>query len=54
MNLSEIIFGEGRKDDSMRIAELDNIASGGAIDFLFHDLVPGMTPVRGPSPPKRQ
>ena len=39
-------YREGRKEDSFRLAELDNIASDGAIDFLFHDLVPDMTPVQ--------
>lgn len=46
MNINEIIFREGRKEDSNRIAELDSIASEGALDFLFHDLIPGMTPVQ--------
>src|SRR5574341_656401 len=46
MDINEIIFREGRKEDSYRIAELDNIASEGALDFLFHDLVPGMSPVQ--------
>jgi len=46
VNLDEIVFREGRKEDSRRIAELDNIASDGTLDFLFHDLVPGMSPVQ--------
>ncbi len=46
MSLDEIIFREGRKEDSNRIAELDDIASEGALDFLFHGLIPGMTPVQ--------
>jgi ribosomal protein S18 acetylase RimI-like enzyme len=37
---------EGRREDSYRIAELIDVASMGAIDFLFRDLVPGMTPVQ--------
>ncbi len=41
----KVIYREGNKEDSSRIAELDNIASDGAIEFLFHDLVPDMTPV---------
>ena len=41
----DVIYREGEKKDSLRIAELDSIASGGAIDFLFHDLIPNMTPV---------
>ncbi len=46
MHINEIVFREGRKEDSQRTAELDNIASGGALDFLFSGLVPGMTPVQ--------
>ena len=42
----KIIYREGKKEDSLRIAELDNIASDGAIEFLFHDLIPNMTPVQ--------
>lgn len=45
LDQSTITYRSGRKADCRRIAELDAIASGGAIDFLFHDLVPGMTPV---------
>ncbi len=40
-----IVYREGRKEDSLRIAQLDDIASGGAIEYLFHDLIPGMSPV---------
>ena len=42
---TQITYRVGRKDDCLRIAELDNIASGGAIEYLFRDLIPGMTPV---------
>lgn len=42
----EVIYREGKKEDCLRIAELDNIASDGAIEFLFHDLIPNMTPVQ--------
>jgi GNAT superfamily N-acetyltransferase len=42
----EVIYREGKKEDSLRIAELDNIASDGAIEFLFHDLIPNITPVQ--------
>jgi len=41
-----ITFREGRKDDSYRIAELIDIASMGAIEFLFQGIVPGMSPVQ--------
>ena len=40
-----VTYRPGRKPDCRRIAELDNIASGGAVEFLFHDLIPGMTSV---------
>ena len=42
----KVIYREGKKENSLRIAELDNIASDGAIEFLFHDLIPDMTPVQ--------
>ena len=42
----DVIYRDGKKEDSLRIAELDSIASGGAAAFLFHDLIPGMTPVQ--------
>ena len=32
--------------DCEKLAELINIASGGVIEYLFHDLVPGMAPVQ--------
>ena len=41
-----ISYRQGRKEDSYRIAELDYIASGGAAEFLFHDLVPDVTAVQ--------
>jgi GNAT superfamily N-acetyltransferase len=45
MDQPKITYRSGRKADCRRLAELDNIASSGAIEFLFHDLIPGMTPV---------
>jgi len=42
----KVIYRQGRKEDSYRISELDYIASGGAAEFLFHDLVPNTTPVQ--------
>lgn len=45
LDQSTIIYRPGRKVDCRRLAELDNIASSGAIEFLFHDLVPGLTPI---------
>lgn len=41
-----VIYRIARKEDSYRIAELDYIASGGAAEFLFHDLVPNLTPIQ--------
>lgn len=46
MPANDILFREGRVEDCYRIAELDDMASGGAIDYLFHDLVPGLTPIQ--------
>lgn len=43
--MEEVTYRPGRKPDCRRLAELNSIASGGAIEFLFHDLIPGMTPV---------
>ncbi len=45
MHINDILFREGRFEDCHRIAELDDMASGGAIDYLFHDLIPGLTPI---------
>ena len=45
MDQLTITYRSGRKADCRRLADLDNIASGGAIEFLFHDLIPGKTPV---------
>lgn len=39
-------YRQGKKDDSQRIAELDYIASDGVIEYLFHDLVPGMAAIQ--------
>lgn len=41
-----INYRPGRKKDCNTIAELINIASDGVVEYLFHDLVPGMTPVQ--------
>ena len=34
------------KKDCEKLAEMIIIASGGIVEYLFHDLVPGMTPIR--------
>jgi ribosomal protein S18 acetylase RimI-like enzyme len=39
-------YRPAEKADSKRIAELINLASDGVVAFLFHDLVPQMTPVQ--------
>lgn len=44
--ITDVQYRSAKKEDSYRIAELDYIASGGASEFLFHDLVPNSTPVQ--------
>ena len=39
-------YRPAEKKDCKKLAELINIASGGIVEYLFHDLVPGMTPVQ--------
>jgi ribosomal protein S18 acetylase RimI-like enzyme len=39
-------YRPAEKADSERIAELISLASDGVVDFLFHDLIPHMTPVQ--------
>jgi ribosomal protein S18 acetylase RimI-like enzyme len=39
-------YRPAEKADSAKIAELINIASDGIVEYLFHDLVPKMTPVQ--------
>ena len=41
----DIIYRDGQKEDCAALAEFVSIASGGVIDFLFHDLIPGKTPL---------
>ena len=40
----EINYRIANKTDCARMAELINIASGGVVEFLFHDLMPKLTP----------
>ena len=40
----DITYRTARKADCVRMAELINIASGGVVEFLFHDLMPKLTP----------
>ena len=42
----KIKYRLGEIQDSEKIAELINIASDGVVEYLFHDLVPGMSPVQ--------
>jgi GNAT superfamily N-acetyltransferase len=39
-------YRPAEKEDSAKLAELINNASDGVVEYLFHDLVPGMTPVQ--------
>ena len=41
-----IVYRTGEKNDCTKLAELINIASDGVVEYLFHGLVPGMTPVQ--------
>jgi ribosomal protein S18 acetylase RimI-like enzyme len=42
----DIIYRTARKADCLPMAEMINIASGGVVEFLFHDLIPELTPVQ--------
>ena len=42
----DINYRTGRIEDCSRVAEFVYIASGGVVEFLFHDLIPGQTPVQ--------
>ena len=44
--MSEIEYRPATKEDSAIIAELIGIAAGGVVDFLFYDLIQGVTPVQ--------
>ena len=41
-----IKYRSAKKEDSRKLAEQINIASDGVVEYLFHDLIPGMTPVQ--------
>lgn len=41
-----IQYRPAHKEESVKLAEMINIASGGVVEYLFHDLIPGMTPVQ--------
>jgi hypothetical protein len=42
----DVTYRQGIKKDCNVLAEFINIASDGIIDFMFHDLIPGVTPVQ--------
>ncbi|ESA33677.1 gcn5-related n-acetyltransferase [Leptolyngbya sp. Heron Island J] len=42
----EVLYRAGQKTDVKTLAELEDIASGGAVEFLFHDLMPGVSAVQ--------
>ena len=42
----KITYRAGRKEDCSKLAELIHIASGGVVEFLYHELIPGQTPVQ--------
>jgi len=44
--LMEITYRNGIQDDCTVLAKLVDIASEGVIKYLFHDLIPDMTPVQ--------
>jgi len=41
-----IILRDAKRGDAPEMARLVEIASGGFIDFLFHDLIPGMSSLK--------
>jgi ribosomal protein S18 acetylase RimI-like enzyme len=42
----DITYRPARKADCLQMAEMINIASGGVVEFLFHDLTPELSPVQ--------
>lgn len=40
-----IHYRTGRRDDSKKLAELIDIASDGVVEYLFHDLFQGLSPL---------
>jgi ribosomal protein S18 acetylase RimI-like enzyme len=42
----EILYRKGRKEDALFMAGLVRAAAGGVVEYLFHELVPGVTPVQ--------
>jgi ribosomal protein S18 acetylase RimI-like enzyme len=42
----DVTYRTARKSDCLQMAEMINLASGGVVEFLFHDLVADLTPVQ--------
>jgi len=42
----DITYRPGGKGDSAKIAELIGLASGGVVEYLFHDVVPGLSAIQ--------
>lgn len=43
--VGEATLRPAKKKDCHKLAELESIASGGVIDYLFHELMPGYSPI---------
>ena len=41
-----VIYRTGQIDDCGNLAQFVDFASGGVVEFLFHDLIPGQSPVQ--------
>ena len=41
-----LIYRAAEKRDCLKLAELRNIASDGIMEYLLHDLIPGMKPIQ--------
>ena len=41
-----ITYRDGRIEDCLKLAELNYIASDGVVEFLYHNLIPGQSPVQ--------
>jgi ribosomal protein S18 acetylase RimI-like enzyme len=42
----DITYRNARKTDCLQMAEMITLASGGVVEFLFHNLMPELTPVQ--------
>lgn len=42
----DVRYRPGRKHDCRELAELISLSSGGVVDYLYHDVFPGRSPVR--------